>query len=65
MMGRTGSMTERQRAEALLNREKPDRVPVWNLAFAFSGAYANASIHDVYTKPKVALAAQLLKSPAP
>lgn len=51
-------MTDRQRIEALLNRRKPDRVPVWSLAFGFSAVYAKASIHDVYTKPEVALAAQ-------
>ena len=28
----TGAMTDRQRVEALLRREKPDRVPVYPFA---------------------------------
>jgi uroporphyrinogen decarboxylase len=59
MIKRTGTMTEKERVEALLRREKPDRVPLYPFAAAgFSTIYAKASIADAYNKPEVALAAQ-------
>jgi uroporphyrinogen decarboxylase len=46
-------MTERQRIEALLNRRKPDRVPIWPFApNGFAVQYANLSIRDAYTNPE-------------
>lgn len=52
-------MTDRQRIEVLLNRQKPDRVPNWPFSVrGFSAVYANASIADAYNKPEVSLAAQ-------
>ena len=53
------TMTERERIEALLNREKPDRVPIWPFAYdAFAAVYAGASIADAYNNPEVAIASQ-------
>jgi len=51
-------MTNRQRVEALLNRETPDRVPIYPFGMGFSAVYCGASIVYVYNKPKVSLAAQ-------
>lgn len=52
-------MTERERIGALLNREKPDRVPIWPFAYdAFATVYSKATIADAYNNPEVALAAQ-------
>jgi len=52
-------MTDRERIEALLRREEPDRVPVWPFAYAgFATVYTGTSIADAYNKPAVALAAQ-------
>jgi len=59
MAKRTASMTDRERVEALLNRKKPDRIPIWPFAKeGFATVYAKASIVDAYNKPGVALAAQ-------
>jgi len=52
------AMTNRQRVEALLRREKPDRVPVWPFAMGFPVLYTKTSIADAYNKPEVAYAAQ-------
>jgi uroporphyrinogen decarboxylase len=53
------TMTNRERVEVLLKREKPDRVPIWPFAFeAFASLYANASITDAYNNPATSLAAQ-------
>jgi uroporphyrinogen decarboxylase len=60
MAKRTGTMTERERVEALLRHKKPDRVPI--LPFAAGGfctIYGKASIADAYNKPDVSYAAQL------
>jgi uroporphyrinogen decarboxylase len=51
-------MTDRERVEALLRREKPDRVPHWPLALGFTTVYAGSTIADNYNNPKVAIAAQ-------
>ena len=52
-------MTDRERIEALLNRQKPDRVPVWPFAFdAFSVINAGYSIADAYNNPEKALETQ-------
>lgn len=59
MTPRTATMTDRQRVEALLRHERPDRVPNWPFTVAgFCVMYAKASIADAYNKPEVALAAQ-------
>lgn len=51
-------MTNRERMEALLRREKPDRVPVWSFALGFAMVYTQTAIADAYNKPEVSLAAQ-------
>ncbi|MBN2186485.1 MAG: hypothetical protein JW732_03435 [Dehalococcoidia bacterium] len=59
MVKRTGTMTDRERIEALLNHKKPDRVPLYPFAAAgFAMLYTGASVADAYNKPEVALAAQ-------
>jgi len=59
MEKRAATMTDRERVEALLRREKPDRVPLFPFAAAgFSMVYTKASIADAYNKPEVSLAAQ-------
>ena len=54
----TGTMTDKQRVEVLLRREKPDRVPIWPFSLGFSMVYTNTSIADAYNNPAVSLAAQ-------
>jgi len=52
-------MTDRERIEALLRRQKPDRVPIWPFAYdGFAVVYAKASISYAYNNPEVSLAAQ-------
>jgi uroporphyrinogen decarboxylase len=58
MAVRKDIMTNRQRVEALLNREKPDRVPIYPFGMGFSAVYCKASIAQVYNDPEVSLAAQ-------
>ncbi len=59
MPKRTGSMTDRQRVEALLNSQKPDRVPIWPFAlFGFAVIYNNMSITDAYNNPEASYTAQ-------
>ena len=53
-----GAMTDKERVEALLRREKPDRVPMWPMAAGFPMVYTHTSIADAYNKPEVSLAAQ-------
>jgi uroporphyrinogen decarboxylase len=46
-------MTERERIEALLNRQVPDRVPIWPFVpNGFAVRYNNLSITDAYTNPE-------------
>jgi uroporphyrinogen decarboxylase len=59
MEKKKATMTDRERIEALLRREKPDRVPIWPFACGgFAVVYTGTSIADAYNKPEVALAAQ-------
>lgn len=59
MAARKTEMTDRQRIEALLDRQKPDRVPLWPFsAGGFSSVYSNTSIADGYNKPEKAIASQ-------
>jgi len=53
MNHQAGVMTERVRIEALLNRQKPDRVPIWPfMPNGFAVRYNNLSIVDAYTNPE-------------
>jgi uroporphyrinogen decarboxylase len=59
MASKKSVMTDRERIEALLRREKPDRVPIWPFAYdGFAAVYAKASVADAYCSPEVSLAAQ-------
>ncbi len=51
-------MTNRERVHALLNREKPDRVPIYPFGGSFSLIHAGYSIADMFSNPEIALAAQ-------
>jgi len=52
-------MNDRERMEALLRREKPDRVPVWPLGYpGFAALNAGYTIADGYNNPKKAFDAQ-------
>ena len=51
-------MTDRERLEALLRREKPDRVPNWTSGMGFCTLYTGGSIADAYIKPRECLEAQ-------
>ena len=55
---RRGAMTERERIEALLKRQKPDRVPMHALSLGFLMVYGGGSIADAYSNPEKFLAAQ-------
>ena len=50
-------MKERERFEALLRREKPDRVPIWPFGSAggLSAIHCGKSIAEEYTNPETAL----------
>jgi uroporphyrinogen decarboxylase len=54
-MSRKATMTERERVEALLRHEKPDRVPLWPFAASSYAGYSMLSVADTYNKPKEAL----------
>jgi len=58
MVRKTADMTDRERVEALLNREKPDRVPIYPFPLGFCALYAGGSIADAYNNPELSLAAQ-------
>jgi len=56
MADRTATMTERQRVEALLSRQKPDRVPIWPWAnFGIATLHYGATIAESYNNPEVSL----------
>ncbi len=53
MKSHEGAMTERERVEALLNRQTPDRVPIWPFVpNGFAVLYNNLSLVDAYTNPQ-------------
>jgi len=58
MAERKGTVTDRERVEALLRRQKPDRVPSWPLSLGFATVYTGTSVADAYNNPQVSLAAQ-------
>ena len=59
MISKTGIMTDRQRVEALLNHQKPDRVPIWPFApHGFAAIYNNLSLADAYNNPEACYYAQ-------
>jgi uroporphyrinogen decarboxylase len=59
MRERTETMTDRERIEALLRREKPDRVPLWPFGSSgYSAINAGYTIADAYNNPSKALDSQ-------
>lgn len=46
-------MTNRERVQALLNREKPDRVPIWPISLGFNAVYIGKTIAEAYTSAQV------------
>jgi uroporphyrinogen decarboxylase len=53
MPERGDAMTERQRIEALLNRQVPDRVPIWPFVpNGFAVLYNGLTIADAYSNPE-------------
>jgi len=59
MSQRRGPMTDRQRIEALLNRKRPDRIPIWPFdPIGFAALYNKMSLADAYTNPEACYAAQ-------
>ena len=60
MSKRTYAMAERERVQAVLRRERPDRVPLW--AFfdvkGFAALYCSRPIADAYRDPSVSLEMQ-------
>jgi len=49
---RTPAMTEKERIEALLRREKPDRVPFWTMSHeVFAMLQAGGTVTDTYKNP--------------
>jgi uroporphyrinogen decarboxylase len=53
MADRKATMTNRQRFEALLRREKPDRVPILPISLGFSAIYIGGTINQAYTNAQV------------
>ena len=56
-MAKNGTMTHRERVEAVLRRQKPDRVPSWPIIMGFTTVYTGTTIGSYYNKPEVAMAA--------
>ena len=48
---RKDRMTKYERWQAMMNRRRPDRVPVFSFGLGFSTLYAGLSIVDAYTNP--------------
>ena len=53
MNNKKATMTNRERLQALLRKEKPDRVPIWSLAQGFCGVYIGKTIGDGYTNAQI------------
>ncbi len=53
-------MTNGQRIEALLNHQKPDRVPLWPFfdMTGYAAVYHNHPIQDAYKDPQLSLEMQ-------
>jgi uroporphyrinogen decarboxylase len=48
MGNKKATMTNRERIQALLQRDKPDRVPIWPLVLGFNTIYIGKTIKDAY-----------------
>jgi uroporphyrinogen decarboxylase len=60
MQEKSPTMTNGQRVEALLNRKRPDRVPLWPFfdMTGFAAVYHNRPIQDAYKDPQLSLKMQ-------
>jgi uroporphyrinogen decarboxylase len=58
MAEKKAKMTNRERLEALLRREKPDRIPSLPIALGFCTVYTGGTIGQAYTEPEIYLKAQ-------
>ncbi|MGD9118112.1 MAG: uroporphyrinogen decarboxylase family protein [Dehalococcoidia bacterium] len=56
---RKDRLTNDERMEALWNRQKPDRIPVWPLIVGFAAANVGLHLNDIYTKVKESTDAQV------
>ena len=52
-------MSEAERLESVLNRQRPDRVPLWPLALGYSVVNGGYTINDAYTDLKVSTDVQI------
>ena len=52
-------MSEADRFEALLSRQRPDRVPVWPIPVGYSVINSGYAMADFYKNPKVSIDAQV------
>lgn len=52
-------MSEFERLEALLSRQRPDRVPVWPLPLGYTVVNSGHTIADFYRDPKISIDAQV------
>ena len=59
MTGSKQGMSEPERLEALLNRQRPDRVPLWPLPVGYTMVNSGHTIADFYTDPKISIDAQV------
>ncbi|MGB9498814.1 MAG: uroporphyrinogen decarboxylase family protein [Dissulfuribacterales bacterium] len=58
MIEKKGPMTNKERMEALLRREKPDRVSILPIVAGFCDLYTGGAVADAYNKPDMFLSAQ-------
>jgi uroporphyrinogen decarboxylase len=59
MTGSKQGMREPERLEALLNRQRPDRVPLWPASLGYSVVNAGYTINEFYTDPRISTDAQI------
>ena len=59
MGGSKRVMSEPERLEALLNRQRPDRVGVWPIPIGLTVVNSGYAIADVYTDPKICIDTQI------
>ncbi len=52
-------MTNRERVEALLNHETPDRVPIYPFGGSFSMLYGGRTLAELFNHPELSLDSQL------
>jgi uroporphyrinogen decarboxylase len=59
MTGSKQGMSDPERLEAILNRQRPDRVPMWPASLGYSVVNAGYSINEFYTDPRISTEAQI------